>query len=297
METTWLDENLGSPELRIFDCATLRSANPDPIDRLSYPVRPKSGRKSYDKGHIPGASFIDIPNSLTDTSTHIPMMAPTQALALETFGRAGISKETSHVVLYSSTSQMWATRVWWILRSLGFKKVSLLNGGWSKWVAEGRPISTRPTNYKPVIAQGKYNERYFARKSEVISALGESDTLLIHALTPPVFEGSDDTLVFGRRGHIPGSVNIPSGSMFDSIDGTYLNPKDLAQWFEKEGADKARRIFIYCGGGINATVNAFSLSLLGYENVSVYDGSMNEWGNDHSLPIEQTLPANTTSRV
>jgi len=110
--------------------------------------------------------------------------------------------------------------------------------------------------------------------------------LLIHALTPSVYDGSNDALVFGRRGRIPGSVNIPSGTLHHSETGAYLPASQLRELFEAANVDGAEQIITYCGGGVNATNVAFALCLLGYENVAVYDGSMNEWGNDESLPIE-----------
>jgi len=181
---------------------------------------------------------------------------------------------------------MWATRVWWVLRAVGFDDAAILNGGLAKWIAEGRLTSNTPFAYDPARLAATPRPEVFVDKHLVHAALGVPGKLLIHALTPSVYDGSNDALVFGRRGRIPGSVNIPSGTLHDSETGAYLPARQLRDIFKAADADRAEHIITYCGGGVNATNDAFALCLLGYENVAVYDGSMNEWGNDESLPVE-----------
>lgn len=286
VETDWLFDNLLRSDLRVFECGARPSPNPDKALAKKYPLRPQSGRPLYHEAHIPGANFIDLPTDLTDQTSEIPMMMPPIEQLVEVMQASGIEDGTT-VVLYSSTSPMWATRIWWMLRSVGFENAKILNGGIRKWRAEGRPISTESPKYARAKFTPKPHDGVFVIKEDVIAALSDPDTVLLHALTESVFDGTDDTRVFGRRGHIPDSVNVPSDSLHDPDTGTYLSPEKLAQLFAEKFDTSAARIITYCGGGINATNNAFALALLGHENVAIYDGSMNEWGNDHSLPIER----------
>jgi len=283
-DTQWLEDTLNSPKLRIFDCAAEPAPNSDEMLRKKYPLKPRSGRGHYETAHIPGASHIDIPGDLTDKSTELPMMMPSTEKAAEAIGGAGISNDST-VVLYSSTNPMWATRFWWILHSLGFNRAVILDGGLTKWRAEERPISSTPSSYAPAKFDPVPRQDVFANKTDVRAALDDESTLLIHALTPSVFDGSNDKLIFGRRGHIPGSINIPSAALYGADECTYLPPADMHRLFAKGGSELAERIVTYCGGGVNATNNAFALTLLGHDNVAVYDGSMSEWGNDPALPI------------
>ncbi len=286
VNTDWLADNLKNPDLRVFDCAAQPGPNPDETRRRKYPLSPSDARTLYEERHIPGAGYIDIPNDLTDQSSEIPMMLAPASQLVEAFANAGISNDC-HVVLYSSTGAMWATRVWCALRSIGFTKASILDGGMGKWRAEQRPGSVEPANYPTGVLDARPRTGIFVGKEHVLDALNDKDTLLIHALTPSVFDGSNDQLIFGRRGHIPGSINIPSGTLHDPETGIYATVETLGDIFDRAGVREAKHILTYCGGGINASLNTFALALLGYDNVSIYDGSMNEWGNDETLPVER----------
>lgn len=285
VETDWLADNLNNSNIRIYDCAAKPEPHPDETLRKKYPLSPQNCRASYEQKHIPGAGYIDVPGDLTDKSCEIPMMLATTAQLVETFTHAGISND-SHVVLYSSENPMWATRVWWVLKALGFDNAVVLNGGFTKWVDEERATSDIPCSYPQGQFKAVPRSGVFIDKDRVRAALDDSETLLIHAMMPSVYDGSHETLVFGRPGRIPGSINIPSGELYNPESETYLPPTELQRLFETVQSEKAKKIITYCGGGMNASNDAFALALLGYKNVSIYDGSMCEWGNDKSLPIE-----------
>ncbi len=287
VETDWLQQHLNDPELRVFDCTAHPAPNPDPELRKKYPLKPTSGRAHFEQKHISGAGFIDIPGDLSDASTQLPMMMPPEKQFVDVVTSCGIGEGT-RVVLYSSTGPMWATRMWWMLRAFGFNTASVLDGGWDKWYSEGRPVSNKPCTYPPGRWTAQVRPGAIVDKEEVLAAVGDNTIRLIHALTPSVFDGSNDTVVFGRRGHIPDSINIPSATLHDPDTGTYLSSDELHKVLDAAGVRTAERIITYCGGGINATDNAFALCLLGYENVCVYDGSMCEWGNDRSLSVEMS---------
>ena len=284
VETDWLETNLGLPELRIFDCAAQPDPNTDEERRKKYPLIPRHARGHYEKSHIPGAAYIDVPGKLTDKMNEVPMMRPSIEQATEYFSSVGISND-SRVVLYSSTNPIWAARTWWLLKAVGFDNAAILNGGLAKWIAEKKQVSTDPSIY-PSSQLETMQRPVFVDKEQVLAAIDDDDTLLIHGLTPSVYDGSNDDLVFGRRGHIPKSINIPSQTLFDKNSGIYLPPARLHQLFETKDCSSVERFITYCGGGVNASSVAFALTLAGHGNVSIYDGSMNEWGNDNALPIE-----------
>ena len=284
-ETDWLADNLSNPDLRIYDCAAKPALHPDKSLRKKYPLSPQNCRPGYEKKHIPGAGYIDVPGDLTDKTCETPMMLASTPQVVKTFAQAGINNN-SYVVLYSSEDPMWATRVWWVLKAVGFDNAAILNGGLAKWMAEGRDISDKPSSYPQGQFKAAMRHGIFVDKEHVLSSLDDDEIVLIHAMMPSVYNGSHETLIFGRRGRIPGSVNIPSGKLHDPKSGTYLQPTALRHLFETIKSENAKNIITYCGGGMNASNVAFALALLGYENVSIYDGSMCEWGNDPSLPIE-----------
>jgi thiosulfate/3-mercaptopyruvate sulfurtransferase len=284
VETDWLEEHLEDPDLRIFDCTAHPAPNPDTELRKKYPLRPTPGLENFDGGHIPGAGFLDVPGGLSDTLNPLPLTVPPArelAAKLQTRGVVDGSK----VVLYSASSPIWAARVWWMLHSIGFDNAAILNGGWSKWIKEGRAVSTRACSYEPGHLSRQPRRDAFVGKELVRTAVGNHSVRLIHALSPSIFEGSNDNIIFGRRGRIPGSVNIPSGNL-NREDGTYISPGQMRMVLDSALSGYSDRIITYCGGGINASNVAFALKLVGYTNVSVYDGSMSEWGNDETLPVE-----------
>lgn len=285
VETDWLERHLDDPDLRVFDCTAHPAPNPDPELRKKFPISPTSGCKGYDEKHIPGTGYMDIPGDLADQSSAIPMMILPERRFVDAISNYGIGDDTK-VVFYSADNPMWAARAWWMLRHFSFVNAAILNGGLAKWMAEGRPVSKQPCAYSPATFTARSRTGTVVGKDEVVAALGDKNVRVIHALTPSIFAGTNDKLVFGRRGRIPGSVNVPSETLYDPETCTYLPAARLREIFDAAGAGDADRIITYCGGGVNASNDAFALTLLGYENVAVYDGSMSEWGNDESLPIE-----------
>ena len=149
---------LDAPDLRLFDCTTYLEYQPTGSG-IPYLVVP--GTHSFDAGHIPGADFLDLQGEFSDANTELRfMMAPT-AQCEAGFGRHGVGN-TSRVVLYSIGTAMWATRFWWMLKSLGFDGASVLDGGLDKWKAEGRAIETGAAKgYRPATFTAKPRAGYF----------------------------------------------------------------------------------------------------------------------------------------
>ena len=279
-ETDWLAGNLNDPTLRVFDCTThLLYTEEGAAD----PYTVKSGREDYDKGHIPGAGFLDLQGELSVAESPYRFTLPPAEQFAAAMGRHGVG-DGAKVVLYSTANAQWATRIWWMLRAFGFDDAAVLNGGFQKWTAEGRPVSTEPARYSPAQFTPRPRPALFAGRDAVRSAIGDRAICTVNALAPDLHSGENAR--YGRPGRVPGSVNIPAASLLDPETNCFLDPETVAGRFAAAGASPDKQIITYCGGGIAATLDAFLLHQLGYEDISVYDNSMSEWAKDESLPIE-----------
>jgi thiosulfate/3-mercaptopyruvate sulfurtransferase len=273
---------LHQPDLRLFDCTTYLEPAPEGSD---VPYLAVPGRHSFEAGHIPGADFLDLQGEFSDQNTALRFMMPEVAQLETAFGRHGISAD-SRVVLYSIGTAMWATRFWWMLKSLGFDHASALDGGLDKWKAEGRAIENGPAKgYPRAKFTAKPREGYFVGKHDVLVASADRDTVVVNALGPQFHKGLEPSR-YGRPGRIPGSVNVPAATLLDPSTKAFGPLDDAETKFAAQGIAKDKRVIAYCGGGISATIDLFQLHRLGYDNLTLYDGSMGEWAKDPSLPIE-----------
>jgi thiosulfate/3-mercaptopyruvate sulfurtransferase len=282
ISTAELADILNKPELRVFDCTTYLEYQPEggPIPYIAVP-----GRQTFEAGHIPGADFLDLQGEFSDQTTPLRFMMPEVAQLEAAFGRHGAGAD-SRVVLYSIGTAMWATRFWWMLRSLGFDKVSVLDGGLDKWKAEGRAIETGPARgYPPATFTAKPRSGFFVGKHEVLAASRDRDTVVVNALNPQLHKGLEPSR-YGRPGRIPGSVNVSAATLIDPQSKGFVSLAEAEKKFEAQGVTRDKRVVAYCGGGISATVDLLQLYRLGYGNLTLYDGSMGEWAKDDSLPIE-----------
>lgn len=277
VETEWLAHNLDDPKLRIFDCSVKLVPHPE----KQYVAQEQSAE--YRAGHIPRAAYIDVTNDLSDQNSPLRFTALSPQDFAAAMSRYGVGDGTQ-VVLYAKTTWYWAARVWWMLRANGFDNVALLNGAWSKWAAERRPIATGEERYPPAefIARPRYGS--FCGKDDVLAALKGSDAHVLNALTAEQHAGTGGT-VFDRPGHITGSLNVPAKDLVDPATNLFLSPDEIRAKFEAAGVLARGKTIAYCGGGIAATGDAFGLALIGRRDVSVYDASLNEWGADPSLPM------------
>ena len=281
IETAALEASLGAPELRIVDCTTwLKPAEPG--DDAPYRVVP--GRAEYDAAHIPGAVFLDIQGQISDPDTRLKFMAPSNERFADAMGALGIGDD-SRVVLYSAGSIMWATRVWWMLRAFGFDRAAVLDGGWEKWQAEGRPVSSVPESHPPARFTARLKPGQFVDSEYVLSRLGDADTVAVNALAPEFHLGEGPSR-YGRPGRIPGSVNVPAATLLDPANGAFVTLDEARRLHEEAGITSDQQVVAYCGGGISATVGLFLLHQLGYRDLTLYDGSLGEWAQDPDLPIE-----------
>jgi thiosulfate/3-mercaptopyruvate sulfurtransferase len=272
---------LGQPNLRVYDCTTYLDPAP-PGSEHPYIVVP--GRRTFEEAHIPGADFLDLQGEFSDQTTRLRfMMAPIAQLEAA-FARHGLARGT-RVVLYSIGTMMWATRFWWMLKSLGFDDAAVLNGGFDAWKAEGRPTESGPARgYPPGDFTATPRPGFFVDKQHVLAATHESGTTIVNALGPQFHKGLEPSR-YGRPGRVPGSVNVSAATLVEK-NKKFIGLADAQAAFQAQGVDKNKRVICYCGGGISATIDLFLLHQLGYENLTLYDGSMGEWAKDPSLPIE-----------
>jgi thiosulfate/3-mercaptopyruvate sulfurtransferase len=125
----------------------------------------------------------------------------------------------------------------------------------------------------------------FVDKHETMAAIGATNTVSVNALGPQFHRGLEPSR-YGRPGRVPGSVNVSAATLIDPATKGFTNLADAAAKLEASGVTKEKKIICYCGGGISATINLFLLHQLGYDNLTLYDGSMGEWAKDPTLPIE-----------
>lgn len=272
----WLAGRLSEPDIRVLDCSVIFK----PSDG-GFSVVP--GREEWEEAHIPGSGFADLLNDLSDQSHDVPLMMPPPDQFAQVMGRYGVGPGT-RVVLYDRAFNMWAARIWWMLRAHGFDDAAVLSGGWRKWTLEGHPVSSDPPTHAPATFEARPRPGLMATKEEVRASIESGATCLINALTAEEHRG--EVQRYQRAGRIPGSVNIPSRALLDPNTQEYLPVDEMRRIVEPTGALERERVITYCGGGVAASGDAFVLTLLGHENVAVYDGSLLEWAADPEMPME-----------
>jgi thiosulfate/3-mercaptopyruvate sulfurtransferase len=192
-------------EFRVFDATVLLDR---PVEGGPYVPRPQ--RDAYLREHIPGAAFADL-LELSDPDSPFPFTLP----SAERFaGLAGALGVRAPVAVYSQTSVMWATRLWWLLRYFGFDDVAVLDGGLEAWKAAGLPLESGPTSYPPVEFEARPRPELLATRADVEAIVTEGGACLVNTLAPRVFRGEGPTS-YSRPGRIPGSVNVPSSAQVD----------------------------------------------------------------------------------
>ncbi len=278
VSTDWLAAHLADPDVLVFDCTT--HLIPDP--KTTYQV--VSGRADFEAAHIPGAQFIDVQDDVSDSTQRLRFMAPSAEAFTAVMRRFGVNAN-SRVVLYSTANVWWATRVWWLLRMFGFDNAAVLDGGFQKWRAENRPVEAGAAKPR---APGDFTASaprpLMVGRDTVLAAIGDGDTCTINALTTQQHAGTGGN-VYGRPGHIAGSVNLPAAHLVDPATSTFLPAEALRARFADVGAMN-KRVITYCGGGIAASADALVLTMLGHKDVVVYDASLSEWARDPALPME-----------
>jgi thiosulfate/3-mercaptopyruvate sulfurtransferase len=250
------------------------------------------GREQYLTGHIPGAVYANLNEDLsgprTGTNGRHPM--PSDDALLATLRRLGIANE-AQVVVYDQDSGLYAGRLWWLLRYAGHRAVAVLDGGFAKWTAEGRPVRAGAEGRPASSFQPAFDRTMHVPVDDVARRAGDGRTLLVDARGPDRFEGRAET-IDKVAGHIPGAANRFYRTNL-APDGTMLPPGALREQFTALLAGRdPRDAVMYCGSGVSACHNLLAMEHAGLPGSPLYVGSWSEWSSDPARPIE-TGPAKT----
>ncbi|CAM5350986.1 sulfurtransferase [Leifsonia shinshuensis] len=268
VSTQWLCDHLGSDGLVVIDASVVPVTDGG---RTSY----ASGRERYAEGHLPGAVFADLLDPFSDPAAPFPFTRPGAAAFAAAAAELGVDADTT-VVVYDGAVGQWASRLWWLFRSFGHDRVAVLDGGLTKWREEGRPLESGtvvPAPAQPFAARELPG--FWSDRDDVAALLaGDRPGTLVCGAPPKDFAAR----------HIPGSVSAPAVRLVDRATNALLPPAELHGLFADVLASPDP-IVAYCGGGIAAAADALALALLGRDDVTVYDGSLNEWASDPAAPL------------
>jgi thiosulfate/3-mercaptopyruvate sulfurtransferase len=275
-EPEWLWQHRNDPNLRIIDCGDAAA---------------------YDRAHIPGAVRLvgeRFPAGCVTPQWLKEPDDPLHLMSASTFGdlmgRLGVSANMT-VVTYDDFNGTFATRLWWLLTYYGHPAVKVLNGGWQRWLDEGRPATFRET--VPAAAQftPRPNEQMRIRLDELQARHAEPGLQVVNVLWPGMFAGQDNPFGNARVGHIPGSINVPIERFLVDDEIPVIKPGDeLRSVLAEAGLSPEREAVIHCHAGVRTTMGVFVTTLLGWNRVRAYDASMAEWANrdDTSLTIAES---------
>lgn len=271
----WLAAHLADPDLVVLDCRVTMTAH-----------GPAPAHHDYVSAHVPGAVFADLVNDLSDTTQPIGFAVHTPAAFCAAIERLGVGDDT-RVVLYDDRmelsgmtfSSIWAARVWWMLRWVGFDSAALLDGGFGAWRDCGHPLSSAVESPTAATLTPRTRPQLIVDRDDVRAALGDPDVTLVDSLPPASYDGSSP--MYSRPGHIAGAINLPVFDLYD-VEGRFLPNDEIAR---RHAPVDGRRTITYCGGGIAASATAFALTRIGHPDVAVYTASLQEWAADPDNPM------------
>jgi thiosulfate/3-mercaptopyruvate sulfurtransferase len=270
----WLKAHLGAPDVRIVDATYFVGSSE------------RNAKEEFGYRHIPGAVFFDI-NEITDSGSPLPHMLPSPEKFSSKVRDLGLG-DGCHVVVYDSLGGFCAAmRAWWMFRVFGHHDVSVLDGGLPKWGKEGGPLEEGPANPRPRHFSARLDNTLVRNADDILANIKSRREQIIDARSAKRFQGAKpEPRPCKRRGHIPGSINVPFADLMIPAKGWVMRPADeIVTAFEAAGVDLEKPIAASCGSGVTACAVVFGLYLIGKENVAVYDGSWAEWGDREDLPI------------
>ena len=244
------------------------------------------GYEQYDAAHVPGAVYVHLGNDLSAEPAPMSGRHPLPSIdaLAAVFSRLGIDA-TTQVVVYDQDTGLFAGRLWWSLRYLGHDAVALLDGGWAKWVREGRPTRNGDEARAARTFIPRPRREMAVAIDDVIARVQAGDALLVDARGPDRFEGQSEP-IDRVAGHIPGAVNhFYRWNLAE--DGTLLPPDQLRAKYAALLGDRApEQAIVYCGSGVSACHNLLAMAHAGLQGTRLYVGSWSEWSRDPSRPVE-----------
>lgn len=269
---TWLNSHLNDADITLLDARML-----PPGDTT------RDIQAEYEAEHLPGAAFFDI-ETLSDATSPLPHMMPDSASFAQTIGALGVS-EGQHCIIYDEGNLFSAPRAWWMLRTFGVTKVSILAGGLAEWKHQQLPLEQGNNGHPTRAFKARLDAGVICQAEVVLAITRDHSAQIVDARPAPRFAGEVDEPRPGlRRGHIPGSVNVPWNELV--ANGALKAPEELAAVFKQKGIDIQRPIVASCGSGVTAAVVVLALYVLNAPQVKLYDGSWGEWGSRDDLPVE-----------
>ncbi|WP_395446979.1 3-mercaptopyruvate sulfurtransferase [Aminobacter sp. UC22_36] len=270
IDADWLEKRLGTPGLSIVDASWY------------MPAQKRDPRAEHDAAHIPGAVFFD-QDLVVDPDSALPHTLPSPSLFARFAGSMGISADDT-IVIYDGPGFQTAPRVWWMFRIMGVFQVYILDGGFDRWKAAGRPVTAEPTKTAPGVFHVDYDASQVVSLAEMRKIVDTGSAQIADARSAGRFEGTDPEPRAGlRSGHMPGARSVPSVTL--SENGELLPLDRLKATLEAAGLDLSKPVVTSCGSGVTAAVITLALQSLGHGDVRLYDGSWTEWGGMSDTPV------------
>ena len=238
-------------------------------------------QRGFDEGHVPGAVYVS-PVAIRDAKAP-PTFLPTPAAFEQMMATLGIGDAT-RVVVYDERGGLYAARLWWILNYYGHRNVALMDGGWIKWAAEQRPVSTAAVAPAEARFTARPQAAWIATASDVVAAIDKPGVKIVDARTAAEIEGKDLRNI-KRGGFIPSSTPIYWEDLLEPQLKTFKPADDLKKIYQDHGVLPSSDVIVYCQVGMRASVDIFSMRLIGYDKLRNYYGAWEEWGNRDDLPL------------